>query len=225
VTAAIRDIIKNLHDSDSSQIDITCTNGQNIRLNCIYKESHAPEFFLIFPPKKLPEDIDTATNCPVTIRAAKAPVSFSAQIIKIVDDRTLELIAKQTIKLESLREYFRVDTNVTIIASYDPLPRDGENLSWMIKGRTLDMSGSGILALLPEPPKNNHKIDITLTLADGKTSVSCLGHVVRKKRLRRGRYQVAFHFDSLTPKNRDDIISFCLQEQRTRLREKIETAG
>ncbi len=225
MTAAITDIIKNLVDSESSQIDITCTDGKNVRLNCIYKESHAPGFFLAFPPKKLPANIDTKTTCPVTIRAAKDPVSFSAQVVKIRDDRTLELVAKQSIKLESLREYFRVDTSVTLIASYDPPPKDGVNQSWMITGRTLDMSGSGILALLPEAPKNNHKIDITLTLADGKTSVSCLGHVVRKKRLRKGRFQVAFHFDSLTPKQRDDIISFCLQEQRTRLREKIETAG
>ncbi len=225
MTAAITEIIKSLIDSESSQIDITCTKGKNVRLNCIYKESHAPGFLLAFPPKKLPENIDTKTTCPVTVRAAKAPVSFSAQVVKIRDDRTLELVAKQSIKLESLREYFRVDTSVTIVASYDPPPEGGANQSWMIRGQTLDMSGSGILALFPEAPQSNHKIDVTLTLADGETSVSCLAHVVRKKRLRKGRYQVAFHFDSLTPKHRDEIISFCLHEQRTRLREKIETAG
>jgi PilZ domain len=216
--------ISRIPDSESAEIDITTKNGQVLRLNCIYKESDAPEFFLVFPPKKLPENIDTDKLCPISIKIGKQPITMAVKITSINGDRTLELLAKDTVKPESLRDYFRVDTKVSIIANYNPESLDGANNAWTLEGKTLDISGSGLLTIFSEEPQTKHKIELLLSMNDGKEVVRCTGHIVRTKRLRRGRYQVAFHFDTMTPKERDAIISFCLQEQRYRLRDKVNTA-
>ncbi|RUM43359.1 MAG: hypothetical protein DSY80_05775 [Desulfocapsa sp.] len=216
--------ISRIPDSESAEIDLTTIHGQTFRLNCIYKESDPPEFFLVFPPKKLPEDIDKDALCPISIKIEQKALTLSAKITSINGDRTLEMTAKDTVKPESLREYFRVDTKIPIVANYNPEGIEGDSHSWTLEGQTLDMSGSGILTILPEEPPVKHKIELKLCINEGKNVVCCVGHIVRTKRLRRGRYQVAFHFDTMKPKERDTIISYCLQEQRNRLRDKVHTA-
>lgn len=216
--------IRRIPDSESAEIDISTKNRQTLRLNCIYKESDSPEFFLVFPPRKLPEDIDTDKLCPISIKVREKALTLSAKIISINGDRTLELLAQDTVKPESLREYFRVDTRVSIVANYYQESLDGESHSWTLEGQTLDISGSGILTIFPEEPQTRNKIELQLSMNNGKDIVTCTGHIVRTKRLRRGKYQVAFHFDTMKPKERDAIISFCLREQRNRLRDKVNTA-
>lgn len=219
----ITDTIKRIPDSELAEIDISTTNGQVFRLNCIFKESEAPNFFLVFPPETLPNDIDINKACPVAIKSAQTAITLTAKIEEVSGNRTLHLHAQKKIKPESLREYFRVDSKVPVTADYYQESLDGKAQSWTIEGKTLDISGSGVLTILPEKPLNNHKIELKLSLNGGQDVVSCTGHVIRTKRLHKGGYQVAFHFDFLEPKYRDALISFCLQEQRSRLRKKVQT--
>ncbi len=225
MSTTITETIKKIADSASAEIDLTTTDKQVIRLNCVYKVSDAPNFFLVFPPKTLPPDINTDQYCPISIKNGKSSLTLTARILEISGDRTIELSAKNSIKPESLREYFRVDTRVAINAHFEPETPDGKIQSWELEGQTLDLSASGMLAILPEEPPTKYQIDIEIYLKGMKKNVHCSGHLIRCKRLRKGRYQVAFHFDSISQKHRDTIISFCLQEQRNNLREKIQTAG
>ena len=225
MAASITKIIKKIADSESAEIDITTTNGQIVRLNCVYKESDAPGFFLVFPPKILPDNIDKEQYCPISIKYGRSPLTLTAKILKITGDRTIELSAKNTINPEILREYFRVDTKVAIKAWFDPASPEGKTQPKIIEGQTLDISASGLLAIFPEEPQSKYRIEIEISLKESDKNIKCLGHIVRCKRLRKGRFQVAFHFDSITSKHRDSIISFCLQEQRYNLRKKIQTTG
>ena len=223
MAASITKTIKTIVDSASAVIDITSTDGQITRLNCIYKESNAPNFFLVFPPKTLPANIDREQYCPVSIKNDPSSLTLTAKIIEISGDRTLGLSAKNSVNPESLREYFRVDTRIAINASFDPASPAGRIQSWALEGYTLDISGSGLLAILPQKPPTKHRIEIEISLKEGDKNIQCLGHIVRCKRLRKGRYQVAFHFDAITSQHRDSIISFCLHKQRNTLRKKIQT--
>ncbi|MBU1140842.1 MAG: PilZ domain-containing protein [Proteobacteria bacterium] len=223
--SSITDIVKKIIDSASAEIDISTTEGQTIRLKCIYKESLAPNFFLVFPPKHLPSNIDISRHCPISIKGENVSLTITAKILHINGDRTLELIAKKSVDPSSLREYFRVDTRMPIKLTYEPGPAEDRSHYWMLKGETLDLSGSGVLAILPDQPKSNHRIQIEITLKHTKTTIECAAHVIRSKRLRRGHYQVAFHFDHVSSKHRDSIISNCLQEQRMQLRERIQTSN
>ncbi len=212
-------------DSEAARIDISTIDGQIIRMNCVYKESHSPNFFLVFPPKNLPENIDLSKHCPVSIKAGKTALTLKAKIIEINGDRTLELAAKNTVKPESLREFFRVNAKTEIIAKFVPESPSSTIKPWTLKGRTLDISGSGALAIFQDEPLTHHKIALTLTLNSDHDKIECTGHVVRSKRIRKGQFQVSFHFDHIAAKDKDIIIAFCLREQRNQLREKVQTAG
>ncbi len=225
MTASISETIKKLVDSEAAKIDISTVDGQTIRMNCVYKESHSPNFFLVFPPRKLPGNIDLNKHCPVSIKAGDTALTLTAKIIEINGDRTLELTAKNKVNPESLREFFRVNAKTEIIARFSPESPDSTIQPWTIKGRTLDLSGSGALAIFPEEPLTRHKIALTLTLNSDHEKIGCTGHVVRSKRIRKGQFQVSFHFDYISAKDKDTIISFCLQEQRNQLRQKVQTAG
>lgn len=224
MSRSITDIIKKIADSQPAIINILTTDGLEIRLKCVFKESTAPHFFLVFPPKTLPESIDTDIVCPISIKYERTILTLNAEIINVISDRTLELNAKQSIDPTSLREFFRVDSRLPIIATYYPGPKEDKEHFWTIKGETLDLSGSGALALFSEQPGNKHRIELEIKLNHIPISIECTAHVIRTRRLRKGRYQVAFHFDFITPKDRDHIISNCLKEQRKQLREKIQTA-
>ncbi len=223
MASSITDIVKTIVDSESAAIEIPTTDGKVIRLKCIYKESIAPNFFLIFPPKTLPENIDTSKHCPIAVHSSKTPYTLTAKILTVTGDRTLELMAKNTIDPTSLREFFRVDIRIPITATYEPGATEDQNHRWTLKGETLDMSGSGVLAIFPDQPKNKHRISLNITLRHSNISIECTAHVVRSRRLRKGHYRVALHFDEVSPRHRDHIISCCLQEQRLQLRERIQT--
>jgi len=45
------DLIKKLQDSQAAEINLPLLSGGSVQLKCIYKESEAPHFFLVFPPK------------------------------------------------------------------------------------------------------------------------------------------------------------------------------
>lgn len=224
MTASISETIKKIVDSETAKIDITTTDNQTVRLNCIYKESIAPNFFLVFPPKTLPAAIDLEKHCPVSIKHGQTSLTVTAKIVEINGDRTLELTAKNSVRPESLREYFRIDAKVPIIAQYDPESKESKIPSWILEGRTLDMSGSGALAIFPEDPQSKHKISLKIYLIENQDPLRCLAHIVRSRRIRRDRYQVSFHFDHISAKDRDSIISYCLRQQRNQLREKVQTA-
>ncbi len=221
--SVIADTIKQLKDSQPAVISITTTDSLEVRLRCVFKESTSPHFFLVFPPKTLPDDIDTGIICPVSIKTDKTALTLNAEIVNISGDRTLELKAKKTVDPTSLREFFRVDARFNIIATYLPGPNEDKSHFWEMEGETLDLSGSGVLAIFPEAPANKHRIDLRIRLTDAPKPIKCTAHIIRTRRLRKGRFQVALHFDSISPKDRDRIISNCLQEQRKQLREKIQT--
>jgi c-di-GMP-binding flagellar brake protein YcgR len=122
-----------------------------------------------------------------------------------------------------LRKYFRVNTTTEITASYKSSSQAASQSSWSIDGHTMDLSASGVLCLFSDEPKHNEHIILEIYLPHKNLTVNAVSHVVHKKRLRNRRWLVAFHFDTVSAKHRDAIITYLLSEQRKQLRENVQT--
>lgn len=223
MTSSPTDIIKRLQDSQPAEINLPLLDGGSTQIKCIYKESIAPNFFLVFPPKQLPSNLDTSKSCLVAIKGEEKSVTFKAGIEEIKGDRILELFAQKVIDPLTLRTFYRADLRTAITACYEPGLEERAQ-PWCISGETLDLSAGGTLAVFPAEFPNKHRILVTIQLPQTDKEIRCLSHVIRMRKLRKDHWQIALQFDSITQKERDHIVACCLREQRKQLREKVRTA-
>lgn len=223
MTSSLIDIIKKINDSQPAEINLPLKDGSSTQLKCIYKESIAPHFFLVFPPKQLPNNLDTTKSCLVGIKGGDNAITFKAGIEELKGDRILELFAQKTIDPITLRTYYRADLHTPISASYTPGP-DERATPWSFEGETLDLSGGGTLAIFPSEFPNRQRILVHIKLPQTDKEIRCLSHIVRTRKLRKDHWQIALQFDNITQKERDFIVACCLSEQRRQLRENIHTA-
>lgn len=212
------DIIKKIQDSQLAEVNLPLSNGDSVQLKCIYKESIAPHFFLVFPPKQMPVNIDTSKSCLVVVKGEGKSLSFKAGVETIKGDRILELFAQKTIDPVELRACYRADLRTTITASYEPGP-DEKGKGWSLSGETLDLSAGGALAIFPEEFKNRQRILLHIHIPHTDTEIQCASHVIRATKLRKERWKIALQFDNISQKESDIIVSCCLREQRRHLRE------
>jgi hypothetical protein len=219
--AAISQLLKSITDKQSASINLSTIAGKTVHLDCLYREGTTPRFFLVFPLKNLPKTIDISKQCSVSIRNEdedQAPVSLHAKIEEVIGNSTLELTAKKSIDPTTLREFFRVAIYTPVTISFEPVSDGDLSRKWTLTGETLDLSGSGLLALFDEECQDKHQIKITLELPSPKASISCMGHVVNTRRVRKGKWHIALHFDDIGAKQQDIILSNCLYEQRRQLK-------
>lgn len=220
--SSLVDLIKKIQDSQPAEVNLQLREGGSVQLRCVYKESDAPNFFLVFPPKQLPTNLDTGKSCLVAIKGHEQSITFKAGIEEIKGDRILELFAQKTIDPISLRTYYRADLRTPISATYEPGPEERAK-PWSFSGETLDLSGGGALAIFPNEFPNKQRILVHIPLPNTENKeIRCLAHVVLTQRLRKERWKIALQFDNLTQKERDFIVSCCLSEQRRQLREKVQ---
>lgn len=222
----ILSLVKSIPDGQAATITLTDNSGQRRLYECVFKESIAPSFFLVFPLDALPQEIDQTKQCPLVSRdRSDRSVSFLAEIEARNKPHILELIARKSVRPEDLREYFRIDIRTFIAVRYYSGESDEKQLEWELDGETVDLSQSGVLAIFPEECRNDHSIEIELMLLSPAQTVLCSGHVVRSKRIRKDRWLTSFHFDVISPNVRDAIAMNCFSEQRRQLRDKVQTAG
>ncbi|WP_161630011.1 PilZ domain-containing protein [Desulfogranum mediterraneum] len=220
----IEDIIHKLQDGAESVIDLPDKHNEEHRYNAAFVGLEPPHFQLVFPPKSWESDsLLMGVNCQLTVKHKHNTVNLIAELDSVASDRRLNFIGREPIKPEELREYFRVAINTSIEIGYTAGASEVKLRSWKMIGTTVDLSGSGVLGLFAEKPASNSRLYIQIGIPQSEDMLSWIGHVVRTYRMRRNRYQVALHFDDITPKKRDQIIACCLQEQRRQLRERVQT--
>lgn len=219
-SSALVDLIKKFQDSQAAEINLQLKDGGSVQLKCVYKVSDAPHFFLVFPPKQLPTDIDTGKSCLVAVKGDENSSTFKAGIEAIKGDRIMELCAQMTIDPLTLRTAYRADLRTAISASYEPGPEEKAH-AWAFEGQTLDLSAGGTLALFPSEFENKQRILLHIHLPYIEMDIHCVAHVIRMTKIRKERWQIALQFDNLSQKERDCIVSCCLKEQRKQLRENI----
>ncbi len=220
--SGIKEIIDQLIDSSNVLIDIPLNTGQNKRLASIYKKTDAPHLKLVFPPKSLPSstEIDQRATCKLSIDNTDTTVTLAANIDRLESDRILILTAREPIKPELLREYFRVTIRSPITAR-TPVTQKTPSGPTELNGETIDISGGGLLALLPKIPLIKKNITLELHLPDNSEAIEIVSHIVRARRLKKAKFQIAFQFDEIDPKLQDRIMRCCMEQQRKQLRDNI----
>jgi hypothetical protein len=223
---AVTDTLRNIPNGKPVRIFLPLLNSPNrVRAQCVYQEAAPPKFALIFQPGMLPVDeIDTSQPCIITIDMGGPTLSLEAMIKKIVDPQTLQMIVQKSISHDQLREFFRVDA-VTRVISKSFQTQFGSTISepWSMQGETIDISGSGILAVFADLPPKDQRVHLEIIIPSPEPeTVKVVAHPVRTHRLNDNRYEVAYHFDDISMEDRDKIIGCCLVLQRKLLRLKVQ---
>lgn len=222
--ARIDEILDKLNDSAPTLVDIPGNQDEVFRCNALLVKKEAPCLELLFPPDSWQlEELNVGADCSLVVEHNGLTVNLIARLDGANGDRRLLFTAREPVTPASLRDYFRVGINTPIEASYVAGHQEINSRSWKIIGATIDLSGSGVLALFPEKPPSKNHIQLIITVPEEKQHIVCLARVIRTYRMRKNRYQVAFHFENISAKSRDQLISCCFQEQRRQLRENVRT--
>lgn len=198
---------------------------ERFRASAVLTKTGSDAFTLQFQPGVLPTSvIDTAKTCLITIDLGGPSLSLEARIAKIEGEQILKMVLEKTVSHAQMREFFRVDATTSVISSsFMPEFFDQQGEPWSIKGRTIDISGSGILAVFNQPPPSDRQVRLEIALPAGDGNViSVLAHPVRTLKLEDNHYEVAYHFDDISMEDRDRIIGCCLIIQRRLLRLKVQ---
>jgi c-di-GMP-binding flagellar brake protein YcgR len=221
--ARIDEILSKLHDNAHTMVDIPGIHGECFRCKAVLIKKETPLVELVFPPRSWEADkIKIGADCNMVVEHHEHTINLVARLDGVVRDRRLHFTVREPVSPESLRDYFRVSINTPIEASYIAGLKETKTHTWKMVGSTIDLSGSGVLAVFAEKPPSNSHIQLVITVPDEESPIVCLANVVRSYRIRKNRYQVAFHFEAITNRTRDQIISCCFQEQRRQLRENVQ---
>lgn len=197
-----------------------------IRSQGVYQKSESPRFSVVFKPGMLPDDdLDIRQPCIISIDMGGPTISLEAMIEKIDNGQTLQMIVRKSISHEQMREFFRVDAVANVISkSFHTEMFNDQHEPWSAKGKTIDIGGSGILAVFDDKPRDDRQVRLEITIPGVEAeTINVLAHQVRVQQLHDGRFEVAYHFDDITTEDRDKIIGCCLVIQRKMLRLKIDT--
>lgn len=217
--ARINDILEKLSDNAATIVDLPGFREENIRCKALLIKREPPQFELVFAPRAWDAaDLKIGADSQLAVEHNGHTLNLIARLDGVVRDRRLRFTAKEPVLPEDLRDYFRVSISTPIEASYVAGLKEMHTRTWKLTGTTIDMSGSGLLALFDEKPPSNHRIQLIITVPEEVTPIVCLASVVRTYRVRKNHYQVAFHFENVPTKTRDLIIASCMQEQRRQLR-------
>jgi hypothetical protein len=197
---------------------------QRYRTQAVYRTISPPLFELCFQPGSLPlDDLDNEQTCMINLDFGGPTMSMTAVIVS-ASRSNLRLEAEKLISHEQMREFFRVDTITEVISkSFQPAFYNREGDSWTLKGRTIDISGNGILASFAEMPPDDEFVRLELTLPDNASeTVNLLARTVRSFQVDDQQWDIAFHFQDISMEDRDRIVACCLDLQRRLLRLRVD---
>jgi len=217
------DILNNVPEAKPVRAFLPIKGNQDrYRVQGIYRKIEPPRFSLLFQPGVLPtEQLDKGQNCIISIDMGGPNISLEA-LISSVSGQALYMIVQKQIDHEQIREFFRVDAATQVIGkSFHPEFFGAQGAPRAIRGRTIDISGSGILAVFSEKPPTFQKIRLELSIPTKLPEIiKIIAHPVRTLQVNDHQWEVAYHFDDISIEDRDKIIGCCLVIQRRLLRLK-----
>ena len=199
-------------------------NNQRYRTQAVYRSVSPPRFELRFKPGILPlGNLDLGKNCLVNVDFGGPNISMEASIASFAP-QVLEMKAEELISHAQMREFFRVDAVTEVISkSFQPEFFGSQGRPWTIRGKTIDISGNGILASFSEQPPEDDLVRLEISLPERDSEiVKLLARPVRNHQIDEHQWEAAYHFQDITSADRDRIIGCCLEIQRRLLRLKVD---
>lgn len=218
------DHFKYLRENNVGFIELPVYKDRFLRFECITQVLAPPYLEVGLPSntlttyKVMP---GAESECLLHFDAASEVLCILACVDEVMTPQKLRLSCFKTITQAQKRQYFRVDTEVAVDLQHFA----GKRAASMV-GESINISASGILVSFPEPLEKKKGIWLEIELPEPQNrDIRCICHVVRISKGSAGDHQVAFHFDKMNPKDREDLISFCLTQQRKQLRLKVRILG
>ncbi len=223
--ASDTNVLQNIPDGKPVRIFIPLLDRpERVRAQCLYQKNEPPKFSLLFKSGVLPvEEIDIQKSCIISIDMGGPTVSLEAMIQQVTNQQTLAMIVQKSISHDQMRDFFRVDAVTSVISkSFQTEHFNSKTEPWSAEGQTVDISGSGILAIFKEKPQPDRQVTLEITTPSIEPeTIKVLAHQIRVQELHDGRFEIAYHFDDITTEDRDKIIGCCLVIQRKMLRLKV----
>lgn len=201
--------------------------NQRYRTQAVYKSVSPPRFELRFQPGILPLDnLDLEKNCLVNVDFGGPNISMEASIASVTP-LALGLKAEELVSHDQMREFFRVDAITDVISkSFQPEFFGSQGRSWAIRGKTIDISGNGILAAFSEKPPGDELVRLEISLPKHDALIiKLLAMQVRGYQIDEHQWETAYHFQDISSEDRDRIIGYCLEIQRRLLRLKFDSTN
>ncbi len=222
------DILEKFPDQKPVRVFLPIENDKKrFRVQAVFERGEKGRFRLLFAPGELPENVDVKKEVLIGVDLGGPSLSIEANIRDVDDNgQVLDMVLIRSINHEQLREFFRVDATTRVVSRSFSCPGSSAE-QWEIAGESIDISGSGVLAVFDRelPDAKFISLQLTLPTEDERTGenyiVNVVAHQVRSRRQEDGRYQVAFHYDDVSEEDRDKIIGSCFVLQRKMLRLRV----
>lgn len=221
-------ILSSIPDNKPVRIYLPILNHrQRYRTQALYKSVGNSDFELLFQPGTLPvEHLDLSEGCLINVDFGGPNVSMQA-VISSTSKHVLKLSAQKLISHDQMREFFRVDAVTEVISkSFQPDFFSSEGRAWALRGKTIDISGNGILAVFSEMPPEEEPVRLELTLPTRTSDVvNLLAKPVRTYQVDESHWEVAYHFQNISDEDRDRIMRCCFEIQRQFLRLTVDVTN
>lgn len=164
--------------------------------------------------RKVIGTMDSGGGAPISIYFTPKYVASPSRLILSIQDYTWH---------EQKRAYFRVKAELEV--SYW-LKGDDLEVPAKQKAKSLNISAGGILIQTQEyiASQNYLGLEIILT-APRYRAITCTGYVVRTVRRKDELFESAIQFEEISQEDQDSIVTFCFEEQRKQLKEKVRVAN
>jgi len=220
------ELIASLKDNTPLRVAMPVRSSQDRkRFTGVFRSGQAPNFQVLFPAGSLDEnEIDRNRKVEITVHHGGEMHLLLADIRSLESRQAVNLVGRELLTPDQLREYFRVDVSTPVVASSILPPELAvDDETWRLQGETIDVSAGGILASFPEPVEGDEpiRLDLILPTADAHV-VHTVARVVRSRKVSDREYQVAFQFDKIEPADQDRIMACCFEIQRKHLRLKVQ---
>lgn len=199
-------------------VSFSLRGRKELRVPCIAKSTDKPNLVVSFTPGHLYlEDIDVTGGCKLHF---DGQADITGDIISIEKTIKKSILRRGNIHLateEQKRKFFRVNTTAPVSAH---CPDGGSEEDGHLVGKSLNLSASGMLAAFPVPIRCDSMLQLQISLPGFKEKqpVFCFARLVRTEKAEENNHLAAFHFEDISKKSRDDILSYCLAKDVTELR-------